>query len=374
MKRNINYICVAILMGILLFPLTGCKEQMQALTAPIAGSSEKVEARSIYLPNQSIPADIKLVSAAVGVSAYGEDPQKVAGVRMERAIEKPWNDLVPSNFLLAQHKIIEYGPSTEFYQSMSLAGSLDFQDHLGRRTILLFDATYRVEGSGVTISRCGVAPVFPDEPQVVALVVPGNKIPRNTKKIMSSFESLYRFALANSIPMDKPGTLPPGDNLYVVFCFVMDRLSVTADIKFMVDDEKTRSQGYCDSTRYYDYDGWRVAMLPGTFKLLDEKPLYFKLSYRPGKEQPIMRRYERQIAMFGTFDRETLREAQNRPELEMILPFETATAPIDPNVKNRWESAVVKYPEVKSMDVMQGLTSVFGGGEKKPQQREQVIP
>ena len=361
------------MISLLLFPLTGCKEQMASLNVPIPGTSDQEPPRSIYLPNQSIPADIKLVSAAVGVSAYGEDPQKVSGVRLERAIEQPWKDLVPSTFMLAQHKILEYGKSTEFYQSMNLSGSLDFQDVLGRRMILFYNATYRIEGNGVVISRCGIMPVFPEEPQIVALVVPGKKMPKNVRNLFNSFETLYRFAVKNAITMGRPDRLPEGAEQYYVFAFVMDRLSVTAGLRFMVDDSTNKSSGYADSSHYYDYDGWRVAMLPGTFKLLDEKPLYFKLCYQPGKEQPITKRYERQVAMFGTFDRETLREARNRPDLELILPFEAATAPIDPKVRNRWESAFVKYPVVRNIDVLGELSGMFNKEEKKPQ-REPVIP
>ncbi|MBW2690350.1 MAG: hypothetical protein JRC99_10530, partial [Deltaproteobacteria bacterium] len=335
-----------------LLSLTGCKKQIQALTQlGSANSSDTADTRTTYLPNQSIPADIKLVSAAVGVSAYGENPKKISGVKLERAIEQPCKKLVPPTFFLAHHKILQYGQSTKFHKSMTLSGSLDFQDVMGRRMILLYDATYRIRQKRVTISQCGITSIFPasqDSPEVVAFTVPAKKMPRNTRKIFSSFEKLYRFAAKNAIPMGKPKRLPGGDNMYYVFAFVLDRISPTASIKFMVDDTKTKSRGYSDASRYYDYDGWRVAVLPGTFKLIDEKPLYFKLCYKPGEEQSPIRRIERQVAMFGTFDSETLREAQNRPDLSLLLPFEDAVAPINPKLRNRWKSAVVKYPEVSS--------------------------
>ncbi|MBN2539553.1 MAG: hypothetical protein JXB09_05850, partial [Deltaproteobacteria bacterium] len=317
---------------------------------------------------------IKLVSAAVSVSAYGEDPEKVSGVRVERAIEQSRKELVPSTFFLARHKILEYGQSTEFHQSMTLSGSLDFQDALGRRTILFYNATYRVESKGVVISRCGVMPVFPDDPAVIAFTVPGKKMPQDTRKIFHSFEKLYRFASDNAIPMGKPERLSGEDNMYYIFTFILDRISPTSNITFMVDDTKTKSRGYSDASRYYDYDGWRVAVLPGTFKLLDEKPLYFKLSYRPGKDQPITRQYERQVAMFGTFDRETLRKAQNRPDLSILLPFEDAIAPIDPKLKNRWQSTVVRYPEVSSSaGILKSMSDILNKKEKSSEP-EQVIP
>ena len=380
MKRSnyILYVCIAMMISLILFPLTGCKKQIQTLTGLGSGSSSNTaDARTTYLPNQSIPADIKLVSAAVGVSAYGKDPEKISGVKLERAIEQPCKKLVPSTFFLAHHKILQYGQSTKFHKSMTLFGSLDFQDIMGRRMILLYDATYRIRRKGVTISRCRTTSIFPasqDSPEVVAFTVPAKKMPKKTRKVFSSFEKLYRFAAKNAIPMGKPKRLPGGDNMYYIFAFVLDRISPTSSIKFMVDDTKTKFRGYSDASRYYDYDGWRVAVLPGTFKLIDEKPLYFKLSYKPGEEQPSFQRSERQIAMFGTFDNETLKKAQSRPDLSLLLPFEDAIAPIDPKVKNRWKSAVVKYPEVSSFaDTFKGLSSILNK-EEKNSERGPVIP
>ena len=377
MKKNnyIHYVCIAVMISLLLFPLTGCKEQMKTLTNPgFWSSSDTTDTTAIYLPNRLIPADIKLVSAAVGVSAYGEDPEKVSGVRLERPIEQPRKKLVPRTFLLARHRILEYGQSTEFNQSMTLSGSLDFQDDMGRRMILFYNATYHIKGKVIEISRCGIMSVFPDDPSVITFTVPGKKMPHDTRKVFSSFEKLYRFAAKNAIPMVKPKRLPGGDNMYYVFAFVLDRVSPTANITFMVDDTKTKSRGYSDASRYYDYDGWRVAVLPGTFKLIDEKPLYFKLSYKPGIEQSTLQRAERQVAMFGTFDHETLREAQNRPDLSILLPFEDAIAPIDPKLKNRWQSTVAGYPEVSSSaGILESMSGILNKKEKSAEP-ERAIP
>jgi hypothetical protein len=100
MKRNTHILSVymAVMMILLIFPLAGCKKQMVELTKNLPGLSKKEEPRSIYLPNQSIPTDVKLVSAAVGLSAYGEDPQKVSGVRLEGAIKKPGMTAFPPPF------------------------------------------------------------------------------------------------------------------------------------------------------------------------------------------------------------------------------------------------------------------------------------
>ncbi len=384
MKRSeyIPYVCIVAMISLLLLPLTGCQQQqlqLKKLTGLSSiSSSAPTDATAVYLPNQSIPADIKLVSAAVSVSAYGEDPEKVSGVRLEQAIEQPRKKLIPPTFLLVQHKILQYGQSTKVHQSMTLSGSLDFQDALGRRTILFYDATYRVESKGVVISRCGVTSILPGSqysPEVIAFTVPGNKMPKDTRKIFSSFEKLYRFAAKNAIPMGKPKGLSGQDNRYYVFAFVLDRISPTASIRFMVDNTKTKSQGYSDASRYYDYDGWRVAILSGTFKLIDEKPLYFKLSYKPGDELSTLHRYERQIAMFGTFDREDLRKTQNRPDWSILLPFEDAAeAPIDPKLKNLWVSAVVKYPEVSSStNIFKDFPAILKKEEKGSKQ-ERMIP
>jgi len=380
LKKNnhILCICIASMVSFLLFSLTGCNKNIQTLTQiGSANASNTADTRTTYLPNQSIPADIKLVSAAVGVSAYGENPEKVSGVSLEQAIEQPCKRLVPSTFFLAHHKILQYGQSTKFHQSMTLSGSLDFQDIMGRRMILLYDAIYRIGQKGVTISRCRTTSIFPasqDSPEVVAFTVPAKKMPKKTREVFSSFKKLYQFAAKNAIPMGKPKRLPGGDNMYCVFAFVLDRVSPTSSIKFMVDDTKTKLRGYSDASRYYDYDGWRVALLPGTFKLIDEKPLYFKLSYKPGDEQPVFKRRERQVAMFGTFDSGTLRETQNRPDLSLLLPFEDALAPINPKFKNQWDSAVVKYPEASSSGgTLKGLSDTFNKKEKNPK-REPVIP
>ena len=376
MKRNTHILSVymAVMMILLIFPLAGCKKQMVELTKNLPGLSPKEEPRSIYLPNQSIPTDIKLVSAAVGLSAYGDDPQKVSGVRLEGAIKKTWNDRVPATFFLAQHKILQYGQSPENTRMMELSGSLDFQDVMGRRLILFYSATYRVERKGVVITQFGIMPVFPDDPQVVAFVVPKKKMPKNTRRLFNSFEKLYRFAAKNAVAMGKPNRLPAGPDMYYVFAFVMDRVSPTSNIKIKVDDTKTKSRGYSDASRYYDYHGWRVTVLPGTFKLQDEKPLYFKVSYMPGEEQPLHHRYERQVAMFGTFDRETLQEARNRSGLNLALPFDSAVAPVNPRVKNRWKSAVVKYPEGSNFSrVLKDLSGILKK-EEKNSDREPVIP
>jgi len=60
--------------------------------------------------------------------------------------------------------------------------------------------------------------------------------------------------------------------------------------------------------------------------------------------------------------------------LSLLLPFEDAVAPIDPKCKNRWKSAVIKYPEVSSFGgAFKGLSSILNKKEKSSEQRP-VIP
>lgn len=169
-------------------------------------------------------------------------------------------------------------------------GRINFEDPLGRRTSATFMANYRVDGANIVLQGVEVIPIFDTPPEAVCFILKADDISPDPQKLPRDFASFYRLAGSHAInPASAAGL---GNHDYVMVVFFMDRISPTARMILRVSALPSGIEGYDKSSRYLDYNGWRVGLVMGRMTLMDpaaESDLYLKAVSIPGKEAGFLR-------------------------------------------------------------------------------------
>ncbi|HPA15957.1 MAG TPA: hypothetical protein PKV75_11910 [Desulfobacterales bacterium] len=211
---------------------------------------------------------------------------------------------VLQNFTLTGAHLYEHEPS-------HIKGALFLEDAVGRRSSLSYDATYQRTGENIIIDTIELTPIYSPDPEPVLLVVPADRIPSNPADLPSSHTGMLQFAAVRAVNPTQPEDGFYGIREYVVMAFFLDRISPTAKFDLKVSKESVTYEGYNKATRYMDFDGWRLALLSGKFRLFadpahsvttpggdeGETRLYFKAIYTPGKESGLIR-ISRMVGVF----------------------------------------------------------------------------
>ena len=133
-------------------------------------------------------------------------------------------------------------------------------------------------------------------------VVPANRLPANPNSYPSTYGGLLEFVGAQAIPSTKPTTVSMEAKDYVIFVFFRDPVSPTANLHVKVSDNPTGIYGYHKSTRYLNFDGYRVAQLAGRFTLFGDStlpPLYVKAVFTSGEEVGFLRRSPQLVGLYN---------------------------------------------------------------------------
>ena len=240
---------------------------------------------------EQMPDDAATVTAAIRnrimVPPQRPHPNATFAGGVEDKIKPLWSpeDLfVPAGVQLYMHQANADDSSVR-----TAAGQLDFKGPFGRRASVRYEARYRTAGGGVTIDDVEVQPIFSEFPEPMLFVVPANAI---QTAIPDTFGELLASVGKRAVPFTRRHSAPPEKKEYVIFVFLLDRISPSAKLEVKISDDPESMYGYKESTKHIDMNGWRVALLAGRFILFDngEDPdLFVKAVFTPGKEAGFIR-------------------------------------------------------------------------------------
>ena len=240
---------------------------------------------------EQMPDDAATVTVAIRnrimVPPRGAHPNATFAGGVGENIQPLWfaaDGFVPAGVQLFVHQAKADDPSVR-----TAVGRLDFKGPFGRRASVRYEAHYRTAGGGVTIDEAEVTPIFSELPEPMLFVVPAEAI---QAVLPDTYGELLGYVGERAVPFAQMKSAAPGKKEYVIFVFLLDQSSPSAKLEVKISDDPENIYGYKESTKYIDFNGWRVALLAGRFILFDngEKPdLFVKAVFTPGKEAGFIR-------------------------------------------------------------------------------------
>jgi len=289
--------------------LTKCRFAVLAVTvlfaggcADLAGRLDQFEKKlttmgSVKLPEpiatslDQMPEDAAMVAAAIQKRMIGAGQEQVQEVKFGgnagAEITQPWSteeDFVPSGAQLYLNE-----PTADDPSEKNTSGRLDFEGALGRRASVRYDARYRSSEHGRIIQETRVTPIYSYFPEPILFVVPAQAL---STPYPDRYGELFQYVGERAVNYAQPESVVLEKKEYVIFVFFLDRISPASKLEVKISDKSTDIYGYKDSTKYIDFNGWRVALLAGRFILFDngeEPDLFVKAVFTPGKEVGFIR-------------------------------------------------------------------------------------
>lgn len=253
---------------------------------------------------EQMPDDAAMVAKAIQQRVTGAGRGRVQNVRFAgnvgTTLTQPWSKearFIPTGAQLYSHQAKADDPTGK-----TTSGRLDFEEPLGRKASVRYEALYRTTGNGILIEEAHVTQVYSTFPEPLMFVVPAEVLPVIASGYPNTYGELLQFVGTRAVASTKtasPSMLPKD---YVIFVFFLGQVSDTANISVNVSDVPSGINGYNESTRYVHFGGWRVALLAGRFTLFGNKtsqPLYVKAVFTPGEEVGFLRRAPKLV---GSFD------------------------------------------------------------------------
>ena len=280
--------------------LTGCagmNATFDKIKDNIAGL--RAEKPPIATSLEQMPVDAGAITHAIykNITLVHDDAGAIRVNFTGAAISQlPSDHRVLRNFRLSEAHLYEHEPS-------HIKGTLFLEDAIGRRSSVSYEAEYRRTGDTITVETIDVNPIYSRVPEPVMFVVPAHRISPDRDGLPSTFTGMLEFAASRAVNPTQREAGFDGVREYVVMVFLLDRISPSAKFDFMVAEESASYGGYKESTRYMDFDGWRIALLSGKLRLVGdaaspmttlgghegESRLYFKAIYIPGREAGFIR-------------------------------------------------------------------------------------
>ena len=257
------------------------------------------------------------------------------------------------DFAVRDHALLRYGAGDG--GGTTAAGRLDLEDPLGRRTAVLYYADYRSTDDGIEITRAQAATLYSLTPEALVYVVPAERLEGDAGGVPRTHAGLLEFAAANAVTLDAPRQVPAGARDFVILAFLLDRISPSAEVSVKVSESGDGTGGYAGASRYVDFDGWRVGILPGTFDLRRSK-LFVKVVFRPGEEVSFINRQADLVGLLSLDVADAGRQQADQtrqrkasvavaaPAPPRIRPAIPRPAPAQPSAQPSIQPAVGAYP------------------------------
>ncbi len=288
MERHTERYSTPLILILVALVLTGCVTQGYSLPKPVAG---------IVRTSDSVA-----VEAAVENLLRGGDLDRVPGVKLAPGarISVSETGFDYAGFAMTKGRLLRYHSPAKDQAARTIAGELNFEDQLGRRTTVLYYAAYRFAGGEIEIGEANAAPLYSVFPEASMFVVPSEAVVNLAGNLLQTHTALIRFMAKNAVTWMTPGSVPTGTRDYVVFVFLADRVSPSAELQVKISAVRGGTGGFGKATRYLDVKGWRIAILTGQFALSDEPYLYVKAVFSPGAEIDFGSRTPRLVGLFST--------------------------------------------------------------------------
>jgi hypothetical protein len=274
-------------MGILLsIALTSCGGQ-------VINMKDAADA-AVPLNSQTLPSDVKLVSASILMQMKGFGENQIKGVSYIPGAAQNLKSIGMDfdGFVLKGINIVNYEPMESHTE---LVGVMVFEDNAGRRAGVRYLADYQIEGQGILMQKASVVPVYTTRPRVEAYLVPYDPVV-DMDALSSDHSALYQYAVMHAISIAQA---PAETGDYDVFMFAMDRSSETSLGKGRISKDVSKLTGFEGATTVLDFNGWKVAIISGELSPQGNTTLYSKMLHTPGDEGAWFLRSSRLRGLFG---------------------------------------------------------------------------
>ena len=275
---------------ILLFSgCAGMQEQFKKLKQKMDQMGQINLPQPIATSLDKMPEDAARVTIAIHNKIVMADRYKANNVRFEKNIDTG-SFLIGKELKFTGTELYIYQPQKAGPSEKTIAGKINFEGPLCRRTSALFLSRFRAEKNGILIKEARVEPLYSSRPEPVMFMVPAASLPERADLYPDSYMALFQFAGQKAVlPTSREAVSAETDDSeeYAAFVFLLDRISPSAKLEVKVSADKTSVYGYKKATRYLDFNGWRVGILTGQFSLSgrgQSEPLYIKAVFMPGKE------------------------------------------------------------------------------------------
>jgi len=282
---------IPVVMIFLFFGCAGIKGQLKSFQQKMDRMGQIDLPDPIAVSLDKMPKDAAMVTIAIHNKIVMADRYKPGNIRFEK-------DIDTGSFLIGKELKFS-GTELYIYQTQktnpsvkTIAGKINFEGPLGRRTSALFLSRFRTAKNEIIIKEARVEPLYSTKPEPVMFIVPAASLPKSANRCPDSYMALFQFAGKKAVlPTSKEVISEETDKKveYTAFVFLLDRISPSAKLEVKVSDsaDKTSVYGYKQATQYLDFNGWRVGILTGKFSLSNrdqENPLCIKAVFIPGKE------------------------------------------------------------------------------------------
>ena len=173
------------------------------------------------------------------------------------------------------------------------AGELRFDDSQGRRAAIFFTVEYTTI-EPIEVRQIALSPSFALDPAPVLYVAPLEAFAQLDATKLASHGGLLAAVASAAVPWRTAP--PPGDQDYLIFVFLVDQVSDSAEFSVGVSSSPG-GLAYGGGARYLVDGGWRAAVLPGRFSFGKGAP-YVIAAFRPGSEVGVQAGRPRTIGRF----------------------------------------------------------------------------
>ena len=283
-----RYVMPAVMI-FLIFGCAGMQEQVKKFQQKMDRMGQINLPDPIAVSLDKMPEDAAMVTVAIHDKIVMADRYKSKNVRFEKNIDAG-SFLIAKELKFSGAELYIYQTKKSSPSEKTIAGKINFEGPLGRRTSALYLSRFLSTKKEIVIKEARVEPLYSTKPEPAMFIVPATSLPESANLFPDSYMELFKFAGKKAISQPSKEVIPEEteENLeYAVFVFLLDRISPSAKLQVKVSIDKTSVYGYKKATRYLDFNGWRVGILTGQFSLCGRgqaEPLYIKAVFMPGKE------------------------------------------------------------------------------------------
>ncbi|NNL65122.1 MAG: hypothetical protein HKP30_02660, partial [Myxococcales bacterium] len=192
------------------------------------------------------------------------------------------------------HHALETDPDERWVSAV-----LRFRDAIGRQASAAVRAGYRMQGERIVIDWAFIAPLAAPAPRIDFFYVPASRFPDPILRKRTSHAKLWDEVVKRSLRLARPDEWPVGEQDYLVFAFVMDRLAPDARLELRVSSKARGVAGDDGASKILNFDGWFAGISGGRFDLQGAAQPYFKVLYTPGSDVPKKKRKRKTIGLFS---------------------------------------------------------------------------
>lgn len=276
-------------MVFLIFGCAGMQEQFKKFKQKMDRMGQINLPDPIAVSLDKMPEDAAMVTIAIHNKIVMADRYKSKNVRFEKNIDAG-SFLIGKELRFSGAELYIYQTKKSSPSVKTIAGKINFEGPLGRRTSALYQSRFLSTKKEIVIKEARVEPLYSTKPEPAMFIVPAASLPASANLFPDSYMELFKLVGKKAISPSSKEVITEENVENVenaVFVFLMDRISPSAKLQVKVSADKNSVDGYKQATRYLDFNGWRVGILTGQFSLSGQgqaEPLYIKAVFVPGKE------------------------------------------------------------------------------------------